>query len=68
MDELGKRRGISIFNNNQMQTTDSSELFTKNKIKSQGLTLQFPNRKGTKILTIKFKIISILQDRPKSSC
>ena len=32
MDELGKRRGISIFNNNQMQTTDSSELFTKNKI------------------------------------
>ena len=32
MNEFGKRRGVSIFNNNQMQTTDSDELFTVNKI------------------------------------
>ena len=32
MNEFGKWRGISIFNNNQMQTTDSDELFTVNKM------------------------------------
>ena len=32
MNEFGEWRGISIFNNNQMQTTDSDELFTVNKI------------------------------------
>ena len=35
MNEFGKRRGISIFNNNQMQTTDSGELFTINTITSR---------------------------------